>query len=364
MNYNFKIEHVDPLGQGVDKQYDKIHFIPRTLPGEEGVAKLLNESKGVRFLEVLELTKKSVSRINAKCNHYQHCRGCDYLHIDYTTELDFKKKTLVREFEKTSFKLPLVEVLSSENREMHRNRIQLHYDLKKNELGYIAKGSKKLVSVPNCLLPNAAISSEINKLYKNDSWREKIGPSAPARGHLVIYQKDNGDEVKFAINQPYSVDGFTQVHTELNQSFLKSIETSISTFAPQNILELFGGDGNLTQNLNCPVTVIDFYLHKMRKDHQKFIQLDIFKAGKEDFKKFTDYDFLLLDPPRSGFSGLRDLVEANNFSTIVYVSCNLQTLLRDVSGLVGQYFIHKLQLIDFFPGTKHFETAIILRKSL
>lgn len=49
MKTNFKIEHIDPLGQGVSRLNDQVTFIGKTLPEETGQAKVIRRAKGVQF---------------------------------------------------------------------------------------------------------------------------------------------------------------------------------------------------------------------------------------------------------------------------------------------------------------------------
>jgi 23S rRNA (uracil1939-C5)-methyltransferase len=45
---------------------------------------------------------------------------------------------------------------------------------------------------------------------------------------------------------------------------------------------------------------------------------------------------------------------------LYYVSCNPETLARDLRLLVSKYTIEKVQPMDFFPHTDHVETAVKL----
>ena len=70
-----------------------------------------------------------------------------------------------------------------------------------------------------------------------------------------------------------------------------------------------------------------------------------------------------MDPPRSGCDkdGLSAILElAQN---IIYVSCNPQTLKRDVNYLISEGFkLESIQGFDMFPYTYHIETIAILTK--
>ena len=73
-------------------------------------------------------------------------------------------------------------------------------------------------------------------------------------------------------------------------------------------------------------------------------------------------DVLLMDPPRAG-SDRAFLSSAVTLAPkrIVYVSCNPETLARDLHFLTKRgYRVEKIQPVDMFPHTNHVETVVLL----
>ena len=74
------------------------------------------------------------------------------------------------------------------------------------------------------------------------------------------------------------------------------------------------------------------------------------------------YDVVIMDPPRSG-STVKFLNSVVKLApkTVVYVSCNPETLARDLMFLVRNgYKVKKIQPVDMFPHTNHVETVVML----
>ncbi len=71
---------------------------------------------------------------------------------------------------------------------------------------------------------------------------------------------------------------------------------------------------------------------------------------------------VVVDPPRAGLHPkmLSTLMEWN-VPTILYVSCNPESLARDLRVLSTRYDILDVQPMDFFPHTDHIETAVRLK---
>ena len=95
----------------------------------------------------------------------------------------------------------------------------------------------------------------------------------------------------------------------------------------------------------------------------------VFYAGdvkdllNEDFEKaHTKPDVLIVDPPRSGLHPkVVKTMAQSNIDKIIYVSCNPTTQARDLSILVENYEIKKIQPVDMFPQTFHIENVTLLQ---
>jgi 23S rRNA (uracil1939-C5)-methyltransferase len=75
-------------------------------------------------------------------------------------------------------------------------------------------------------------------------------------------------------------------------------------------------------------------------------------------------DVLFMDPPRSGASEsfLRAAALARP-SRIVYISCNPETLVRDLKTLTASgYHVEGAQAFDMFPFTRHVESIALLER--
>ena len=70
---------------------------------------------------------------------------------------------------------------------------------------------------------------------------------------------------------------------------------------------------------------------------------------------------MVIDPPRPGLhpKAMQALVEMNP-PALAYVSCNPESLARDLQNLIPLYKINSVQLVDLFPNTAHVETVALL----
>jgi 23S rRNA (uracil1939-C5)-methyltransferase len=76
-------------------------------------------------------------------------------------------------------------------------------------------------------------------------------------------------------------------------------------------------------------------------------------------------DVVILDPPRGGCSekALKLVVKANP-RRIIYVSCNPETMAKDLKELTrNNYKVELVQPVDMFPQTNHVEAVAKLSRS-
>ncbi|WP_418181122.1 tRNA (uridine(54)-C5)-methyltransferase TrmA [Aliarcobacter lanthieri] len=188
-------------------------------------------------------------------------------------------------------------------------------------------------------------------------------------------------EFKFA----YEENGFTQPNTNVNIQMIEWVlkNTQSST---KDLCELYCGGGNFTIPLskkfnkvlateisktsiksalrNCNLNNIE-NIEFIRMSAEEFVEAlaekRLFNRLKNINLKSYDFNTIFMDPPRSGLDDTtRNL--AKEFENIIYISCNPETLYRDLQELVKTHKIVKFALFDQFAFTEHIESGVILKK--
>lgn len=354
---------MDSLGQGVCKQEGTVTFIAKTLPNEAGVARIYKRSKGVQFAKAEILDQPSAQRVEAECVHFNQCPGCHYLHTDYNTELGFKRGALIKIMQPLllsgQLSEAMIEVVAAPDRLAYRNRIQLHYRHK--YIGLVDAATDQVIEIPNCKMIRPELQSKFDALYNEKTWMD----SHQGKGHCELYL--DADGVKQTWNSSYADGGFTQVNSAMNIVLKEIVSTEIANDKPPNrLLDLFSGNGNLSDDaLLAGDTVLPRVMVDVADNSDDdYLKIDLFDEGAlKRFKRLsevTQFDSMLLDPPRKGFPALAEWVRLCKPKQLIYVSCNAATMARDLSTLEGKFTIDKLLLVDMFPSTYHFETVACL----
>lgn len=89
-----------------------------------------------------------------------------------------------------------------------------------------------------------------------------------------------------------------------------------------------------------------------------------FNRLKEADIDIHEYNFntLLIDPPRSGLCDKEALDFTARFDRVIYISCNPETLVSDLTYLTKTHEIKRIAFFDQFPYTNHLESGILLEK--
>ena len=269
---------------------------------------------------------------------------------------------------------PLKEMIESDD--------MLRYRLFSIE--FLSSSTKVLVSMLYHKKIDESWDSHARKL------EEKFGISVIGRSKKVkrVISDDFIIDEIYVHNKAYQYKiiegGFSQPNSYVNRHMIEWATLHVE--APRDLLELYCGHGNFTipfanQFRKVLATEISKSSIKSAKescvmnsvDNIEFLRMsveDLTSALKKEreFVRLKDidldeYDFshVFVDPPRAGIDE-KSLEFISQFETIIYISCNPETLKRDVEFLKDKYTIKDFAIFDQFPHTDHIESGIILEK--
>lgn len=166
---NVKVSYeADALVEIKDKTY-KIHDC---IEGED----ILVDTEG-KYPILSKILKPSPHRIKNGCPYQKECGGCQFMHMDYSYEVEQKKKFLQDLFQGIK-SIPEIEVISTYEPMHYRNKSQMTYKLSKTKkvvCGFYEEYSHRLITVEDCMLQSKASNKVIQELNKILS-KHKIKP--------------------------------------------------------------------------------------------------------------------------------------------------------------------------------------------
>lgn len=385
-----KIATVEKLafgGMGIVRDGTKTVFVPFVIPGEKIKFKIIEGTKKPvmgRFIEVLE---SSDARREPPCGLFTKCGGCQLQHIAYKTQLKLKREIVKETFARIAKLEMEIDRLIAGSPFNYRSRAK--FRVRKNRLGFLSRGGKNFVHIKYCHIVrrelNCALKSAekiIEKhhptelefiLLRNEVYAVLKGYLSDATYKIAISnsQKIMGNWTQVLDFQPV----FQQINAEQNNTLKNLVKKSTQAVKPNLAVELFCGDGNLTDVLipYCErVLACDVDEHAISIARARFQKksgkIKFFHRSAEQFlEELLNYekraDFVLLDPPRKGAKSLVPLIARLQPQYVFYVSCDPPTMARDIA-LFQQhgYKTERVTPVDMFPQTGHIElTATLIR---
>jgi len=182
----------------------------------------------------------------------------------------------------------------------------------------------------------------------------------------------------------YYENSFTQPNPNIN---IKMIEWAISQakkIKKGDFLESYCGLGNFTIPLckyfdkvlateiskrsihsakeNCKLNKVDnieFIRLSSQEMTQAINKVREFRRLKGIDLDSYNFSLVLVDPPRAGLDS--DTIELiSNIKNIIYISCNIDSLVRDLKELSKTHIIKESAIFDQFPHTYHIESGVFL----
>ena len=372
-------------GYGLARTKDGVILIENVLPGEVVKADITKKKGGVPVGIPYEFVETSPHRKEPRCKYVGDCGGCDWQHIEYTQQLNFKRDIFIDCLTRIGKikSIPEIEVIPSPQWE-YRIRAQLKVNVEKRCIGFFRRKTNEVISIDNCPL----LDPQINILLKNQ--KEIIPALTKNVKQLKVIAGTNN-----SITSKPQVAGFTQSEATINVGKIKFIVTGNSFFQGNRFLlenlgrwaepsvsgkffiDMYGGLGFFSIMLGKKFSrglLIESAEQQVEQARKSYADnnMDHISAKATSAETFFDKqsntlpktDLIIVDPPRPGLTrkvreGIRDLKPR----AVLYVSCNPSTQARDVGFFINKcgYIIERGALFDLYPQTHHMETLLFLR---
>lgn len=370
-------------GYGVGKNRDgQIVFVSGAVEGDICDIKITEKKKSFLYGKIKNINRPSDYRVEATCKQADKCGGCSFCHINYDYQLIIKEKIIKNIFRKFN-NFPNIITHKSNGIDY---RIRAKVRAKNGKVGFIGFKSNDFIPVDNCQIIKPSLFNKIKEFANvNNLSGEVEGLETPDEIFFANvksnYQiKDKSLFNGISINGKYSGLKYSSYNTKFGDvgvtcgSFFQSNRFLIDEFQEKaislvpeylSVAELYAGSGFFTCGLinNRKVKATEF--NQRAVELGKIYNLPIVAMDSGRFlKKIKDIDVVFLDPPRAGVDNnvIKEILRIKPLY-IIYVSCNPQTLSRDIIKLSDSYKIETYDIFDMFRDTYHIESIVLLSKS-
>lgn len=346
------IEKLINGGNGMGLCEGKRIFVPYSAPGDLLEVEIAADHASFAEAHIKKILKPASCRVKPPCPVFGKCGGCQWQHIDYKSQLHWKRAILEETLKRTGkVTEPVVlDALPSPKQWHYRNRMMLHVD-SKGRVGYYRPSSKKVVEFETCLIAEESLNHEL------------------AERRDEIRKRNKGIALRTANDE-----AFSQVNEAQNANLKKLLCDWILDVPHSKVCELYAGSGNFTFAI---AEVADHVLaseidkrsvgmarEKIASEGISNVEFACMPAERAASRHAAFSDVVVIDPPRKGCGEAIDAIAEAGPETVLYISCDPATLSRDVKTLCEYgYRLVRTKPVDMFPQTFHIESLTLLEHS-
>jgi len=172
----FEIEVLDEKGYGIIKYGDRVIRVAYTLPGEKVKIRIPKSKKKPTI--PLNIIEESEDRTIPLCPYFSICGGCQWQHIKYDKQLEFKQRKVINQFGRLKGDIEIRNIIKAEKIWRYRNKMEFAFG--KGKFGVVL-GLKmigrfdRVVDLNTCLVQKEE-GDEILKMVKNFARRSELEP--------------------------------------------------------------------------------------------------------------------------------------------------------------------------------------------
>jgi 23S rRNA (uracil1939-C5)-methyltransferase len=404
-------------GRMIARDHGQVVLVSGAIPGERVLARIERVGKGVAYAETTGIEEPSPDRRAVDAE--PACGGCLYAHIAYPRQLGIKSLVIADAFARIA-RLPLAAVVTvaASPEEGYRMRARLH--MRSGRVGFFREGTHELCDMRRTrqLLPATVdtldrLGAAIRPLGR-DIVREIVLAENVDASERVVYLDASAPLEARTLEGVAGTDGLTGLtsrsgtHGSPHVTDVIALDGHAAVSLRRHVLAFFQGNrfllrdlvGHVVAQVTPDTTVLDLYAGAglfaltaaARGARVTAVEGD--RVGAADLVAncaATNGDVtpvhaaveafvgrlqrlprqgdrpcvphtVIVDPPRTGMSReALDGVLGLEPRRIVYVSCDVATLARDVRRIVDAgYAIDRADAFDLFPNTPHVETVVVM----
>jgi 23S rRNA (uracil1939-C5)-methyltransferase len=392
------VEKLDDFGRGIVYVNNKITFIPKCVPGDEIEFVITDEHAKYFTGKLNKVILPSKDRIEAKCPFYDKCGGCSLQNLSYDKTISFKKEKIENLFKRNKLEASKIEIIENPSPFNYRNKLSLK--IIDGIIGFYEENTHDIVSINKCLLAKKEINKAVGLLpllklsnanitircnYLDEillviDTKEKVSKISEVfakelklKGIIVndkvIYGQGFFEEKINDIKYEVSYNSFFQVNPHIASLLFKEVLENIDK--NDIVFDLYSGVGALSlveAKVASKVVGIEIVKNAVinATKNKEINKIDNVEFLLKDLSEGLDIPInptcVVIDPPRSGIDKkTMNWIINSKPNKIIYVSCDPNTLVRDIK-LLDDYNIKTIKLFDMFSYTYHCESVTVLER--
>lgn len=160
-------------GEGVARVDGLVVFVPFVITGETARVEVTERKREFARAKLVEVLKPAPERVEAPCEHFGDCGGCQYQHIDYPAQIRIKLDQVRNLFARVGgFERSIVgDMIPCPAPLGYRNRIMVRrqWDKFKQKVvyGFLRHDNRLVVDMDRCEIAEPALNDQLHQLRED-----------------------------------------------------------------------------------------------------------------------------------------------------------------------------------------------------
>ena len=158
-------------GIGIIKEFSRIALVPFSFPGETVKARPYTNMGHSDLVETLNKSEMNNSNL-VKCKYFGKCSGCQFQMLEYSKQLQHKKRSIekaYRYFSGLEIQPTVEDTLASPEIYAYRTKITPHFDVPKGgyskgdhvKIGFIEKERRRIIDIEECPIATQVLNKTL-----------------------------------------------------------------------------------------------------------------------------------------------------------------------------------------------------------
>jgi len=116
-------------GEGIARVDGFVVFVKGAIPNDRVIARIIKKKKDYANAVIAAMLTPSPDRINAPCPYHEHCGGCRYQHLVYSSQLKYKEEHVADSIKRIGglTGVPVHDVIPSDEIYGYRNKMEFSF---------------------------------------------------------------------------------------------------------------------------------------------------------------------------------------------------------------------------------------------
>ncbi len=333
------------------------------------------------------------NKVKARCSYFGTCGGCAFQDLEYAAQLELKRRFVEETLSvfNSSFSFTIKPTLPSPKPFHYRHMIAMTVKRRHGalHLGFMGGDRRTFLPIGSCPIADERINQFLPEALRK---LEELPPERKFRTSQVVLRVGDNGEVVTSLRSDrgrkleckvggkifsYSVSSFFQNNFSILESFIGTVHSFLKSKNEGTLFDLYSGVGLFG------ILLADSYKRIIGiEEGYEAVQLALENAKRNGVRNISFLEgrvenilpqliknvgatpplHVVINPPRVGLK--LEVVQCLlrlPIDKLVYVSCELTALRRDLELLQECFRIVEVQPLDLFPQTKHIETIVLLK---